>query len=446
MKQSLRVSIKQLSSSPISIYATTPDFMKTHSIINTTLFLLSILLCSCDSSSSEKEPIGLSAGFWRGHIVAQNEDIPFTFELVSKDSAHQIYLINASERLLLEEVQINGDSVYIPMHIFDADIKARLTKEGLVGHWTKNYEEDYRLPFKAHFGTQKRFETDGKQQEQGSNTDFSGRYDVTFVHEGTDTTKAVGLFEQEGQEVRGTFMTPTGDYRFLEGAAIGDSLLLSTFDGGHAFLFKAKKNSDGQLEGDFWSGKSWHESWAAVKNDSIMLPDANTLTFLKEGYDAIDFKFPNLNKKTVSPQDEKYKNKVLVLQIFGTWCPNCMDETRFLAPWYQVNHDRGVEILGLAYEAKDDFDYAKQRVMKMKEKLGVDYDMLIAGTKDKKAAAATLPMLNHVLSYPTTIFIGKDGKVKKIHTGFTGPGTGPYYEAFVKEFNTTIDELLEEGT
>jgi thiol-disulfide isomerase/thioredoxin len=168
------------------------------------------------------------------------------------------------------------------------------------------------------------------------------------------------------------------------------------------------------------------------------------LTYLKEGFDKISFSFPDMEHNRISPSDEKYEGKVLILQIFGTWCPNCMDETKFLTQWYNDNHDRGVEILGLAYERKDDFDYASARVKKMKEKLGVPYDFVIAGTNDKEKAAETLPMLNKVIAFPTTIFIGKDGKVKHIRTGFEGPGTGIYYERFKERFNQIMGDLLAE--
>jgi hypothetical protein len=121
-----------------------------------------------------------------------------------------------------------------------------------------------------------------------------------------------------------------------------------------------------------------------------------------------------------------------------------MDETKFLAPWYKENSNRGVEIIGLAYERKADFTYASERVKKMIDKFNVPYDFVIAGTNNKDAAAKTLPQLNKIVAFPTTIFIGKDGKVKKIHTGFTGPGTGLYYDQFVQHFNETVNELLSE--
>ena len=123
-----------------------------------------------------------------------------------------------------------------------------------------------------------------------------------------------------------------------------------------------------------------------------------------------------------------------------------MDETIFYADWYRKNKHRGVEIIGLAYEAKPDFNYAKSRVEKMISRLNVDYDFLIAGTYDKEAAAITLPMLNHVLSFPTTVYINKKGAVSKIHTGFSGPATGEYYTAFKKEFEEYMDFLLSESS
>ena len=121
-----------------------------------------------------------------------------------------------------------------------------------------------------------------------------------------------------------------------------------------------------------------------------------------------------------------------------------MDETKFYADWYRKNKDRAVAIVGLAYEAKDDFDYAKARVEKMKAKYNVGYDFVIAGEYDKEAAAKTLPMLNHVLSFPTTIFIDKKGQVRKIHTGFSGPATGAYYTDYVREFNAFMEQLINE--
>lgn len=396
------------------------------------LYILFIVSCG----SQHNEPIMLKPGLWRGVLEVQNNELPLNFEVVQENGV-KIYLLNAEERIELDEIKIEGDSIFIPMHIFDADIKAAITEDRMVGTWTKNYEDDYVISFEAVHGASFRF-----PPAQNEPKNFNGSWEVTFVHhEDQDTTEAVGIFSQKGSSVTGTFLTPTGDYRYLEGTVDGDEMKLSTFDGGHAFLFKTKLTSADRLSGDFWSGKRWHETWTAVKNEHAALPNADSLTFIKDGYNGLAFTFPDLEGKPVSL--EGYKGKVVILAIFGTWCPNCMDETKFLKKWYEENRHRGVEILGLAYEAKDDFEYARDRVLKMKEKWDVQYDFVIAGTKDKEEAAKTLPMLNHVLAFPTTIFVDRDGEVRRIHTGFTGPGTGHYYDQFVKEFNETADGLLE---
>ena len=209
------------------------------------------------------------------------------------------------------------------------------------------------------------------------------------------------------------------------------------------YILKAKLE-DGVLKGDYWSGKTLHQTFTGVRDENAKLPDASKLTFLKDGYDKIVFSFPDLNGNQVTLNDPKYQNKVVILQLFGTWCPNCMDETKFLTKWFDKNKNREVEIIGLAYENKADFEYAKTRVQKMKNKWSIGYDFVIAGTSKSGNASKSLPMLNHVMSFPTSIIIDKKGIVRSIHTGFSGPATDDYYLHFVEEFNTLMDELLAE--
>ena len=197
--------------------------------------------------------------------------------------------------------------------------------------------------------------------------------------------------------------------------------------------------------GDFYSGKKGHSTWTATLDPNAKLPDANALTGMKPGQKKLDFKFPSIYEGgSISPSDPKYKGKVVVVQILGSWCPNCMDETNFLAPWYEKNKQRGVEIIGLGYERTTDQKVAAQKLLKMKERMNVGYDIAIAGEASSEAASKSLPQVQKVLAFPTTIFLDKKGEVRKIHTGYSGPGTGKYYEQEVAEFNKTIDQLLAE--
>lgn len=400
-----------------------------------TVFILAFAVLSCS------KPAELKTGTWRGILKMQGQELPFNFRIV-KDFAggYDAYLKNAGEELLLDEVTFVNDSINMVLHVFDAQLRAAVNNEGLNGFYTLNYNPSYKIPFEASFDAYRFRQTDST----ATATDFSGTYQVVFTNE-TDTTQSIGVIKQKGNYAEGSFLTTTGDYRFLEGGVFNDTLSLSTFDGNHAYIFKAVKK-DSILQGDFWSGKTYHQSWTGIKNKNASLPNAESLTSLKPGFETLTFSLPDLDGKNVSLTDERFKNKVVILQLFGTWCPNCMDETKYLSPWYDNNKNRGVEILGLAFERKPDFEYASERVKKMKAKWGVNYDFVIAGVDDKAKAAEVLPELNKIAAFPTTIFIGKDGKVKLIHTGFEGPGTGVYHERWKQRFNEIINELLSESS
>ena len=395
--------------------------------------LISALIISCNQKTE------LKTGTWRGVIDCQGHDLPFTFEVAKRNDSMLVYINNGLEKIVLDEVSVFGDSVKMVLHIFDAELRAKIDGNKLTGTFVKNYAPEANQPFSATFGDNYRF----AKYSTRKTIDYTGKYQIEFKTSKGKVIPSVGIFSQEGNHLAGSFLTPTGDYRFLEGNVVDDKMMLSTFDGNHAYVFIATIAGD-SLKGDYYAGKLTYESFKGVKNENAKMPDAESLTYLKDGYDKIDFHFPDLNHHLVSPSDEKFKNKVLILQIFGTWCPNCMDETKFLVPWYNENHDRGVEILGLAYERKDDFAYARERVQKAKEKMKIPYDFVIAGVNDTEKASQTLPMLNKLLGWPTTIVIGKDGKVKYIHTGFEGPGTGIYYEQFKERFNEVINNCLAE--
>lgn len=399
---------------------------------------IAVLISGC---FARRDDAPLRTGTWRATLTLQEQELPFHLDVTRNNADSYIaYLRNAGEKILLDEVRVTEDSVDIVLHVFDANIKARINGDKLEGVFIKNYEKDYKVPFHATYGDTFLFK---KGRAGDPIPDFAGKYSVRFIHE-QDTTPAIGVIEQFGDSVKATFLTPTGDYRYIGGTITDGKLQMSTFDGNHSYIFYASKLDDGRLSGVFYSGKTWKEVWIAERNDNPVMPDPERLTYLKPGFERIEFTFPDVSGKPVSLSDEEYKNQIVILQIFGTWCPNCMDETRFLGPWYDQNKHRGVKVIGLAYERKDDFAYASERVKKVIDKYDVKYDFLIAGTSDKAKASETLPMLNKVVAFPTTIFIGKDGKVKEIYTGFSGPGTGKYYDEYVQHFNETVNELLGE--
>ena len=407
---------------------------------------LTIILAIAALSSCTPADTDVKRGIWRATLNRDGQQLPLLLDIFKNPNgkSYTVYSVNGAERLRLDTAYFEKDSLHIPMQLFDAEIVASLEKDELKGRYSRLKEGVVvgSLPFNAKYGESYRFFKEGIAK---SSKNVSGNWATNFINTLTgDSTVAVGNFSQNGNEVQGSFLTPTGDYRYLNGNVNGDSLFLSTFDGSNAMLFKAAIQADGTLKGNLWSGIKGHKTWTATLDPNAKLPDATKLTFLKPGFDKVDFSFPDAYGNTVSLKDPKFKDKVVILQILGSWCPNCMDETNYLAPWYRGNKERGVEIIGLAFEHSADPEISNPKIKKMINRFGMDYPVLLAGTDTEAATAKALPMLNKVMSYPTTIFIDKKGKVREIHTGFSGPGTGKYYDQFVEEFNGLIGKMLAE--
>ena len=404
---------------------------------------LSIFSCSNPVESKQSNHVVMKEGMWQVRFGLPDADLPFNLEVHKKDSSYTFVVINDIEKIPINDVSIHNDSFFIPMPVFQSELIGKIDSDTTFSGFWHNYSKgkDYKIAMNAKHGIDHRFAPSSTSEEEYN---VDGNWEVTFSADSEEPCKAIGVFKQSNNKLSGTFITETGDYRFLDGNVIDDSMFLSCFDGSHAFLFKAAI-SDSNINGQFWSGNHWKENWIAVRNDEFKLTHPDSLTFLKDGYEELSFSFPNLDSTIVSLNDDKYQDKVVIVQIMGSWCPNCADETAFLTDLYNDYHSRGLEIIALAYEKSDYFDESVSAVKKMKEHFTTDYDFLIAGKANKKEAQKTLPMLNHIMSYPTCIFIDKNKKIRKIRTGFYGPGTGEIYETHIKETIAFTEQLLNDN-
>jgi thiol-disulfide isomerase/thioredoxin len=400
----------------------------------TILLALTFLVFSC---KEEKKVDTLATGTFRAELkVNDSLNLPFNFEVISENKIH---VFNAEEVIEVVDVEYKNDSVYINMPVFEGFIVAKTEDNNLNGSFIKPSLNRV-LPFKA--------EKNATRFDEGLEAYFniSGNWETVFSPDiEEDTYIAKGIFKQKENIITGTFRTATGDYRYLEGVLNGNQLKLSTFDGAHAFLFTATVN-DSSMVGTFYSGNHWSEPFIAKRNESYELPNANELTFLNAGYENIDFSFPDEEGNIVSLSNERFKDKVVLVQIMGTWCPNCLDESKFYADYYKNNTNENLEIIALAFEYVKTDAAAFKNIKRLKENTGITYPILLAqfGSASKVKANEKLPMLNHVLSYPTTIYIDKKGSVRKIHTGFNGPATGEKFTEFKSEFNAFVGKLLSE--
>ena len=410
------------------------------------LFLSVTALSLCASAHNHTdEPLLVNPGIWRGVFTNATAEIPFNFEIKGTDQSKLIFtLLNAARRDDFTVQRIGQDSLVIPMNTFDAALLIKVRAGGLLQGVYQNKvpgNKSRPIPFAAEYGRSYRFAP--VPEKPSSKTNLTGKWLIKLGGKETVPDK-VALFTQKGDALSGVIMQVTGDSGELEGNVEGNTFQLSTFIGSSPKLYKGTIQPDGSIAG-IWSVSGGDTvRYTGTKREDAALPDAYKLTYLKPGFEKLDFTFPGLDGQPVSLHDAQFKGKVVVIDIMGSWCPNCMDETQFLAPWYKANKARGVEIVGAAFENKDSLAYAQYTLNKLKAKYDIQYPLVFGGYADKKVVAEKFPALNAFLAFPTTILIDKQGRVREIYTGFSGKATGKYYDEFVASFNKLIDTLVAE--
>jgi thiol-disulfide isomerase/thioredoxin len=388
----------------------------------------------------------IATGTWTARLDAPGGPLPFVFEIAKKDE-HTLSatVVNGSERIEVPlERRPDGRFVFAFPH-YAAQLTATLDENGraLDGEWTKRAgpSTSRTLPFHAAFSSA------GPRANDAATTAriarISGRWRVHFEK---DADPAVALFAASTASpggVEGTFLTTTGDFRYLAGN-YDEHLILSCFDGAHAFRFAADLQPDGTLKGTFSSGSGWTDAWTAVRDDSAKLPDEFGRVHWDDSYAWNDLWFPDDSGALVSLGDPRFDGRVRILQVTGSWCPNCHDETALLAQLDREYRAQGLSITALCFELTGERDTDTQAARRMLERHGAAYPGLLVGRSDKQLAGEAFPALDRVFAFPTTILVGRDGRVRAVHTGFSGPATGKAYEELRADFRRRIEELLAE--
>jgi thiol-disulfide isomerase/thioredoxin len=399
--------------------------------------ILGTILIVSSTTSYYSQSIPLKTGAYDALLqLNQTTSLPVHLRVEKQVKKTVLVIHNAEEAITLEAKEKKGDTLVFPFPNFDSELRViAQNKNHLEGVWINhNKSGKYLIPFVANYHTNSAIQT---EKPTGN---LTGRWE-TYFSPTTDKEAAIGVFQQKDQKITGTILTETGDYRYLEGTIIGHSFYLSAFDGTHAFLLNG--TIDGTtLTGTFFSGKHYQTPFIATLNPTFELRNADSLTYLKTEESAINFQLKDLAGSNYSFPNEQTKGKVVIIQIMGTWCPNCMDETKYYKELYAKYHAQGLEIISIGYEAAESFEEQAQKIKRLKERQQLDFTFLVGGKANKSLASEQFKMLNEVISFPTTIFIGRDGTVQRIHTGFNGPGTGFYYTEYVEKTNALIEALL----
>ncbi len=395
-----------------------------------------------------REPTLETIGKLKMQSVTEGE-LPFLFEVIytDKDSFY-IQIINAEERIRVDQIDFGHnkktayDTIRIDFPEYDSYIRANVVGPIMEGYWVVNYRKDnnnniYRIPFKAEFSKNERF-SDLKVKPK---TNVSGAWKIIFMDQ--DPYVGIAEFKQDNNHLSATIRTETGDYRYLEGLIQKDKIYLSVFDGSHAFLLESKLLDDDEMYGTFASGKHYKVGWTARRNDSFELRNPYEMTKVVHQNQAFDFSFLNTENQKISLSDKTFAHTVKIVEIMGTWCPNCMDATNYLLELRKKYPKNKLSIVSVSFERYRDKAKAMEQIIKYKKKKKLSYPILYGGYADKNEVQQKFKLLDKIFSFPTLILLDKNNQIQKIYTGFNGPATSKY-RTFCKEFEANIDTLLLE--
>jgi thiol-disulfide isomerase/thioredoxin len=252
------------------------------------------------------------------------------------------------------------------------------------------------------------------------------------------------FLRQSGSDVTGSILRVDGDTGTLSGRWQGESLVLSHFAGERPVLFEATLRPDGTL--DILLNKQNRYLAARVSDaqaKGISEPaNPSEYTRVKNPEEPFHFRFPDINGRIVSDADAQFKNKVVILAIGGTWCPNCRDEAPFLVELHRKFHERGLEIVGLNFEASGNLEADRPRIESFIREFAVPYPILYAGAIGD--VPEKLPQIENFGAYPTTIYLGRDGRVASIHAGYASTATGKAHDALQQEVIALVERLVAE--
>ncbi|MEK6797993.1 MAG: TlpA disulfide reductase family protein [Planctomycetota bacterium] len=402
-------------------------------------------VASFASVSAATEPPSMDAGPWRAWLETPGGDLPFGLVFEGGGEAMKAWIVNGPERIEIPKVSSSAPGeIVLEITHYESAISAKVTVgKRMDGEWRKRTGRDSwcKLPFRAEAAKTERFSRkNGPGASGDTGSVVEGKWEVVF---GSRKDVSVGTFKRDtNDELVGTILTSGGDYGFLAGIVDGDVLWLSNFDGAHALLFKATVLPDGTLKGDFWSRDSFHDTWTAKKNPEAKLAEDPKLAHVRSRLRFSEMNFRDVEGEQHSLAELKFAGRLKIIEVFGTWCPNCHDAAELLAELDKKYRADGLKVIGVAFELTGEFARDAEQVRRFAERHKVEYPLLIGGTNEKGAATAAIPIGEEIAAYPTTIFVDSDRNIVFVHSGFAGPATGPEHDALRRKFQDLIEGAL----
>lgn len=416
------------------------------------VLLAAALACGSKKSDEPAPPTRADfVGVWRVVFDSPGGELPITVEIFpeagGKDGAPAVFR-NGEQTIPFSEVSLAGRRINLRVDHRDAAITAELdrSRQRLVGTWqVLEQKGPATLPVVAYKGKTHRFADPPGAMRGAPDTvpSVAGTWQLAFKPD--SGAHGIAELQQAGDTVTGTLIHPLGSLRYLTGQYKNGVLQLSSFNGGVASLVRARTRADGSLSGDLWYNDEGYLAFSGTASTPdkarAKMRDPTSLVRVLDPTQPVSFRFPALEGKSMSHDDPRLEGKVVLIELFGSWCSNCNDAAPRMVEWYERYRKRGLEIVGLAFEHTGEAERDRRQVELFAKHHGIKFPLLLAGTSDLERP---LPDLSEVGVYPTLLFVGRDGLVKKVHTGFLGPSAGVHFERQIAEMEAEIEKLLGE--
>ncbi len=397
---------------------------------------LAALGCGAAPSTSDHE----SRQWYHAQVTTTlGDDIPFFLELPSDCQEETAIIANGEERIPVA-CERSGGRLTLEFPVYGARIAAAIDQAGdLEGNWDR-LGADGRpstMRFKAAplagLDPLRRFAPETADDSVPAPLiDVSGEWQMDFDSHGS----AVGMFDQLPDGViRGTAIVPSeyGDLRFLAGNVNGTQLSLSGFNGQYAYLMRAGIQPNGTMRGSFVCCDDIGDAFVAERSVAYGVVGPLEQVQVTSSERRLDLEL------LLEPP---YAGKPVILEIFGTWCPNCNDLAPLLVDLYEDYHDDGLEVVAVAYELSESESYRQERIEAYREKHGVEWEIIFADAAPTELFSAGPATLSTIEGVPVTFFLDRDRTIRAIYSGFRGPATGAEHERAATVFRTLVDEIM----
>jgi thiol-disulfide isomerase/thioredoxin len=372
------------------------------------------------------------AGNWRAALDLEGGTLRFSIRVDTGAAPLAARLCNGESCQPFSAIRVAGDSVVFDLADYAATIRAVHRGDSLVGAYSNVGNRGPRtIPFRA---------ARGLWPAEPSTPALLGAWDAWFVAGERRSPRVLELHNAEPGLV-GTVLSNSGDYGAFWGSAWGTRFSLGHFDGSFVYLITGELVGD-TLRGVFHAGLRSQTPFTATRSEGRPHLKPPTEVTTADTTEPFRFAFPDLGGALVTNEDPRFLGKVVLVDIFGTWCPNCHDAAPTLLDLYRAYHSQGFEVVSLAYEVTGDPAIDGQLVQRFREKFGIPWTILLAGVNDTDLTAATLPQLAGFTAYPTLLFLDRTGRIRRIHAGFYGPATGAQFTKLRADLHLYVEQLL----